>query len=66
MTASRTTRYVVPCGGVGGSPLVDGLAQLLPPAALAAMGPARHPRRRNAQKPSGAASRSWSDLFLIW
>ncbi len=37
MTASRTTRYVVPCGGVGGSRLVDGLTQLLPPAALAAV-----------------------------
>lgn len=34
MTASRTARYVVLCGGVGGSRFVDGLAQFLPPAAL--------------------------------
>lgn len=37
MTTSRTGRYVALCGGVGGSRVVDGLAQLLPPAALAAV-----------------------------
>lgn len=37
MTRSRTGRYVALCGGVGGSRFLDGLVQILPPAALAAV-----------------------------